>query len=389
MQPIIRIAMTSRVSLSLLVAALAFLVLPSSGTAQAPRRPDLTAAGRDARARRGPLRRGRRADRQARRPRSERRRAQGAVGASRAAGTPTGRSAAAPGRAARADERRGARARAAAADARPRRRRRRSSSGWRRRPTRSRDPQELARAGRALRALGRFQEANAAYRDAATAAPGDAAIQTGMGRAVPREVQQRRGAEIVPDGARRPIRAGRRRCSAPRARSSDDNPPQAVALAKQALEINPSSVDAHVFLAERGRPTPDTHDEAREALREGARRQPVEPRGARAARRARLRRGQAAGVRGRGRRRRWRSRRATARCTASPASWPRTTTASTKRSALTRRALALDAEQPAHARRPRHAPAAHRRRAGARATALDASFKADPVQQARPTTCCR
>jgi len=39
LQPIIRIAMTSRVSLSLLVAALAFLVLPSYGTAQAPRRP--------------------------------------------------------------------------------------------------------------------------------------------------------------------------------------------------------------------------------------------------------------------------------------------------------------------------------------------------------------
>src|SRR4051794_28218836 len=33
--------MTSRVSHSLLVAALAFLVLPSSGTAQAPRRPAL------------------------------------------------------------------------------------------------------------------------------------------------------------------------------------------------------------------------------------------------------------------------------------------------------------------------------------------------------------
>src|SRR6185295_18193175 len=31
---------------------------------------------------------------------------------------------------------------------------------------------------------------------------------------------------------------------------ADDNPPQAVALAKRALELNPSSVDAHVFLAE-------------------------------------------------------------------------------------------------------------------------------------------
>src|SRR6266852_3697903 len=31
---------------------------------------------------------------------------------------------------------------------------------------------------------------------------------------------------------------------------ADENPPEAIALAKRALEINPSSVDAHVFLAE-------------------------------------------------------------------------------------------------------------------------------------------
>ncbi len=42
-------------------------------------------------------------------------------------------------------------------------------------------PSEVARGARPLRALGRFQEANAAYRDAASAAPGDPAIQTGWG----------------------------------------------------------------------------------------------------------------------------------------------------------------------------------------------------------------
>ena len=38
------------------------------------------------------------------------------------------------------------------------------------------DPLELARAARALRALGRFQEANAAYRDASSGAPNDPGI---------------------------------------------------------------------------------------------------------------------------------------------------------------------------------------------------------------------
>ena len=46
----------------------------------------------------------------------------------------------------------------------------------------SNDPYEVARAGRALRALGRFQEANAAYREAAAAAPStDPAIKTAWG----------------------------------------------------------------------------------------------------------------------------------------------------------------------------------------------------------------
>src|SRR5262249_33541252 len=40
---------------------------------------------------------------------------------------------------------------------------------------------DLARAARALRALGQFHESNGAYREAAAAAPGDAAINTAWG----------------------------------------------------------------------------------------------------------------------------------------------------------------------------------------------------------------
>src|SRR5690349_11133607 len=47
--------------------------------------------------------------------------------------------------------------------------------------TTSGDAAELARAGRALRALGRLQEANAAYREASRRAPNDPAVQTGWG----------------------------------------------------------------------------------------------------------------------------------------------------------------------------------------------------------------
>ena len=162
------------ISLFLLVASLAVFALPSFGTAQAPRgrSPALlsAAAAGESCAHRGQLRRDRRADRQARRSRSERRRPS-------------------------------ARARRLRADAtrRPRRRSRRRVG---RAPASeaalelgllqhmlgtpdatailervapqaetSDDPDELARAARALRALGRFQEANAAYRDASTGAP--------------------------------------------------------------------------------------------------------------------------------------------------------------------------------------------------------------------------
>jgi tetratricopeptide (TPR) repeat protein len=126
------------------------------------------------------------------------------------------------------------------------------------------DPTEVARGARALRALGRFQEANAAYRDASSAAPGDAAIQTAWGELFLEKLQTADALKsfqlaLQVDPKWTPALLGSARALA------DDNPPQAVALAKRALEVNPSSVDAQVFLAEQAVDA-GRHDAARQAL---------------------------------------------------------------------------------------------------------------------------
>jgi len=128
----------------------------------------------------------------------------------------------------------------------------------------SSDPNEVARAGRALRALGRFQEANAAYRDAGSAAPSDPAIQTAWGDLFlekynrPDALRSYQMALQV-DARYVPALIGSARAL------SDDNPPQAIALAKRALEANPSSVEADVFLAEQAVDA-GRRDEARDLL---------------------------------------------------------------------------------------------------------------------------
>src|SRR3954466_1497893 len=166
-----RIAMTSRVSHSVLVAALAFLALPSSGTAQAPRRPaqadtpyrgairalnegrydevDALAEKQDpnlvAAKARAAIARGRYAQAEAllrpvvsRLPSSEAALELGLL--QQMLG--------------RADAAALLEKVAPLADT-------------------SNDPNEVARAARALRALGRFHESNAAYRDATSGAPND------------------------------------------------------------------------------------------------------------------------------------------------------------------------------------------------------------------------
>jgi cellulose synthase operon protein C len=127
-------------------------------------------------------------------------------------------------------------------------------------------PAELARGARALRALGQSQQANAAYRDAAAAAPHDAAINTGWGELFLEKYNRAEAlksfqAALEADPAYPPALLGAAGAI------EDEDPPQAIALAKKALAVNPSSVDAHVFLA-RQAIDEGHHDEARAALQQ-------------------------------------------------------------------------------------------------------------------------
>jgi len=126
------------------------------------------------------------------------------------------------------------------------------------------DAGEIARGARALHALGEFQDANSAYRDAASAAPNDPAINTQWGDLFREKFQNSEALRsyqiaLQADANWVPAIMGSARTLA------DENPPQAVALAKHALELNPSSVDAYLFLAEQAADA-SKHDEARQAL---------------------------------------------------------------------------------------------------------------------------
>lgn len=128
----------------------------------------------------------------------------------------------------------------------------------------SSDPAALARAARALRALGRWQLAKAAYRDAAAAAPTDVAINTAWGELFLEghnnaEALKSFQAALEVDATYVPAVLGSARALA------DEDPPQAVKIAQYALEVNPSSVDALVFLASQA--IDEGHqDEARQSL---------------------------------------------------------------------------------------------------------------------------
>ena len=128
----------------------------------------------------------------------------------------------------------------------------------------SNDPLEVARGARALRALGRFEEANAAYREASAGFPSDPAIQTGWGELFLEKFNRTDALKsfqmaLQADARWTPALVGAARTL------EEENPPQAVGLAKRALEVNPSSVDAQLFLA--GEAADAGHnDEAREAI---------------------------------------------------------------------------------------------------------------------------
>ena len=259
-----RFAMTSRVSHAVLVAALAFLVLPSSGTAQAPRR---LQADTPYRAAVRAFNEGKYDDVEAMADRIDPRDPNGAALKARAE--------IARGRYAQAEALlRPVVARAPSSDAAlelgllQQRLGRPDATAILERVApladSSDDPVEVARAARALRALGRFHEANAAYRDASRAAPGDPAIETAFGDLFLEKYDRAEALKsyqmaLTMDPRWTPALIGAARAL------SDDNPPQAIVFARQALAINPSSVDAQIFLAGESADA-NKHDEARQAL---------------------------------------------------------------------------------------------------------------------------
>src|SRR3954469_10418318 len=257
-----RIAMTSRLSPSVLVAALAFLALPSYGTAQAPRRP--VQADTPYRAALRALNEGRYDDVDAVAEKLD----PNIVAVKARAAIARGRYAAAEALL------RPVAARVPASEAALELGLLQQMLG---RPDAaallekvaplaetSDDAGEVARGARALRALGRFHEANAAYRLAASGAGSDPSIQSAWGDLF---LEKYENAEALKsyqmalqiDARWTPAIIG----SA--ATLADENPPQAIALAKHALEINPSSVEAQMILAGEAADA-NKHDTAREAL---------------------------------------------------------------------------------------------------------------------------
>jgi tetratricopeptide (TPR) repeat protein len=129
---------------------------------------------------------------------------------------------------------------------------------------RSPDPTEIARGARAQRALGKLKDANASYQIAVNRAPADPSINTGWGELFLQTEQNSEAlksfqAVLEADPRWTPALIGAAQALA------DENPPQAVALATKALEINPSSVDAYVFLAAQATGA-DKRKEGRELL---------------------------------------------------------------------------------------------------------------------------
>jgi tetratricopeptide (TPR) repeat protein len=123
---------------------------------------------------------------------------------------------------------------------------------------------EMARAARALRELGRIADAKSAYLEATRAAPGNAAIEASFGDFFLEKFNfaeamksYERVLELDPRYA--PALLGAARAL------EDDDPPQAAGAIKRLLQINPTSVDAHIFLAGQAADV-DHKSEARELL---------------------------------------------------------------------------------------------------------------------------
>jgi tetratricopeptide (TPR) repeat protein len=124
---------------------------------------------------------------------------------------------------------------------------------------------EIARAARALQALGRFREANDAFRIAASAAPNNPDIQTGWGDLFLEKYNNAEALKSYQAAFEIDQRWVPALIGAAHALENED-PPQALGMIKRVLQINPSSVDAQIFLAAQAGDV-DKHKDAREALK--------------------------------------------------------------------------------------------------------------------------
>ena len=129
---------------------------------------------------------------------------------------------------------------------------------------RSASARDYARAGRAARALGQFNEANGFFREAVALSPNDPALETHWGELFVEKHQWGEAAKSFqaalknqPDYA--PAQLGMAEAVV------NENPPAAERFARRALELNPSDVRAHLFLAELAT-FDDQKKEAREAI---------------------------------------------------------------------------------------------------------------------------
>lgn len=114
---------------------------------------------------------------------------------------------------------------------------------------RSRRALDQFRAGLAARALGRYRDANTFIRSAQLSVPSDPSIQTAWGELFWEKYNQPDalksfGDALTLDAGWAPAHLGLARAVA------DDDPPAARASADQALAINPSYEEAHLFIAE-------------------------------------------------------------------------------------------------------------------------------------------
>jgi tetratricopeptide (TPR) repeat protein len=124
---------------------------------------------------------------------------------------------------------------------------------------------EIARAARALQALDRFKEANDAFRIAASSAPNNADIQTGWGDLFLEKYNNSEAIKSYQAAFEADPRWAPALLGAAHALENDD-PPQAAAMIKRLLQINPSSVEAQIFLAGQAADV-DHRREARAALK--------------------------------------------------------------------------------------------------------------------------